>query len=152
MIGAIGNTNYATDTTGGVVKITLDNGVNISNEGQLQIARATPDLIKTGSNMLRPITPLNVHQAAFYGLSKAAGVDLANETVTFGTYPDNAQQAIRSMISAVGATDLARQTGTVTNVTQNYVDSSLADNSALWLYPFGLAVLKLFVGVKANIP
>lgn len=98
MIGAIGNTNYATSSTGGVVKVTLDNGVTVNNEGQLQIARATPDLIKAGSNMLRPVTSLNVHQAAFYGLSKAAGVDLANETVTLGTYPATAQAAIQSML------------------------------------------------------
>jgi hypothetical protein len=47
---------------------------------------------------------------------------------------------------------LSVKTGTVTAVSQNYVDSSIAANSVLWVYPFGLAVFKVFVPVKAALP
>lgn len=47
---------------------------------------------------------------------------------------------------------LSVKTGTVTAVSQNYVDASIAANSVLWVYPFGLAVFKVFVPVKAALP
>jgi hypothetical protein len=38
------------------------------------------------------------HESTFYGLSKVAGVDLANETVTLGTYPEASKNAIKAML------------------------------------------------------
>ena len=68
------------------------------NYGTVNIVLAGNGLIKAGSNGYNPIVPSNQHTSIFYGLSKAAGVDLANETVTFGTYPDSSKAAIQHML------------------------------------------------------
>jgi len=62
------------------------------------INRAGADAIKEGTNTRKPITPSEENYAVFYGLSKAAGVNLASETVTFGTYPNTSKTAIQSML------------------------------------------------------
>ena len=47
-----------------------------------------------------PVTASAQHLSIFYGLSKIAGVDLKNETVTVGTYPETSKAAIRTLIGA----------------------------------------------------
>lgn len=64
----------------------------------IQIKGATPNQIQAGSESRRAIVPAYQHYAIFYGLSKAAGVDLKNETVTLGTYPETSKTAIKAML------------------------------------------------------
>lgn len=93
-VQSLGAVKVASNTAGG---INIQTG---NNAGQIEIAPATSANIKAGIHERRPITPTTQHTAVFYGLSKVAGVDLANETVTLGTYPATAQTAIRSMLNA----------------------------------------------------
>ena len=82
----------------GVVKVSGGNrGIEMDN-GFLQITYASSGYIKNGSDARKPIVPYTQHEAAFYGLAKAAGVDLANENVTLGQFPDNAKAAIAQML------------------------------------------------------
>ena len=82
----------------GLVKVHRDYGLNVYPSGLLAIAGASDSSIKEGSNNGRPISCANQHKSIFYGLSKAAGVDLANETVTLGTYPEASKTAIKQML------------------------------------------------------
>lgn len=87
--------------TYGVVKFNTNgnHGIKASGTtGNLLIAQATPANIKTATESYRPIVPEHQHESAFYGLSKVAGANLANETVTLGTYPDASKAAIQSML------------------------------------------------------
>ena len=69
-----------------------------STTGEIAIAKATSRKIKTGIGDTAPIVVSNQHESIFYGLSKVAGVDLANETVTLGTYPEASKTAIKQML------------------------------------------------------
>ena len=82
----------------GVVKTSSTYGTGVTSAGNLYIYRAQDSNIKAGSQDYRPITPTNQHLAVFYGLAKAAGYDLKNETVTVGQYPAEAIAAIKSML------------------------------------------------------
>lgn len=101
MLGAIGNTDYATQSTGGVVKI-IDNGSGgfQIDQGYLLILPASSNQIKTGSaTTLSPIVPNLQHESTFYGLAKAAGdstQSASNNAV--GTYTSEAKAAIKTMI------------------------------------------------------
>ena len=80
------------------------NGLEIVN-AQLRIIGANDTQIRDpASNVLRPIIPSQQHKSTFYGLSKAAGADLANvQNITVGTYPDASKAAIQQML---GVSDL----------------------------------------------
>ena len=82
----------------GVIKTSSSYGTGVTSAGNLYIYRAQDSNIKAGSHDYRPITPTNQHLAVFYGLAKAAGYDLKNETVTVGQYPAEAIAAIKSML------------------------------------------------------
>ena len=69
-----------------------------TNPGRLAIVPAISSNIKAGAHGYRPIVPNTQHESTFYGLSKVAGVDLANETVTLGTYPEASKTAIKTML------------------------------------------------------
>lgn len=90
---------YAGLDFGGVVKIANNNGIAIDNSNKrLYITLASTDQMKAGTHQYRPIVPYNQHESIFFGLSKLAGVDLASETVTVGTYPAASKSAIQSLI------------------------------------------------------
>ena len=74
-----------------------------SNSSVLTTVAATSNNLKAGTNAYKPVVPSNLSDATYYGLSKLAGVDLANETVTVGTYPETSKTAIRSLIGAAAA-------------------------------------------------
>lgn len=87
----------------GVVRPYTAFGIGINaTTGQLFISAAALNNLKAGTDNYKPVVSSNEHTAAFFGLSKAAGVDLANETVTVGTYPETSKTAIRGMLGAVG--------------------------------------------------
>ena len=93
------NTDLATDAVAGVVKVGDGGaGITLNASGRLRILGAYAAHIKAGTDVYRPITPEKQHESVYYGLSKLAGVNLANETVTVGTYPETAKQAIQSML------------------------------------------------------
>lgn len=83
----------------GVVKIPSGTGLYINpSNGELLVSSAGAAAIIAGTDIYRPIAPARQHESAFYGLAKVAGVDLASETVTLGTYPDAAKVAIQKML------------------------------------------------------
>ena len=72
------------------------------NMGALEIQSAGDSNIKSGDDDYYPIVPYRQHTSVFYGLSKVAGVDLKNATVTVGTYPDASKQAIQRLFGLDG--------------------------------------------------
>ena len=93
----VANIPVATNNSLGVVRA-VGNGIQITANGYVQIAEAASSAIKLGTSRQGPITVLHQHESVFYGLSKIAGVDLASETVTVGTYPDASKGAIQTML------------------------------------------------------
>ena len=61
--------------------------VDSSTKG-LRIASASANVVKTGSSSRYSITPSNQDASVFYGLTKAAGVDMASSNNAVGTYTD----------------------------------------------------------------
>ena len=96
----IANIPCAGDGMLGVVRGNPDYGVLVTTNGLLAINCADGDLVKAGVNAQKPLVPYFQHTLVYYGLSKLAGVDLANETVTVGTYPETSKTAIRNLIGA----------------------------------------------------
>lgn len=94
------------------------NGLQILN-GTLATDSASTTSIKNGSNSYAPIVSSHVHDAAFFGLSKAAGVDLANvQDVVVGTYPQNSKTAIQSMLGvSTGAILIENVSGSTPTLT-----------------------------------
>lgn len=90
------------------------NGTSVVTDGVANIPQAstgrwgatkaaTSGYIKSGNTANQCVSPWLQHESVFYGLSKVAGVDLASETVTLGTYPDASKAAIQQML---GVSDL----------------------------------------------
>ena len=80
--------------------ISIGNGIAIASNGKVSVEGANRNNtdIKNGNINNRSITPYNQDMSVFFGLSKVAGVDLANEQVTLGTYPTTSKSAIKSML------------------------------------------------------
>lgn len=85
--------------TYGVYKVGYGLLVNV---GTLQVQAAGDSNIKAGEMDCYPIVPCRQHTSVFYGLSKLAGEDLKNATVTVGTYPDSSKQAIQKLLGLDG--------------------------------------------------
>lgn len=92
-------TDYATSSTGGVVKVAENGGLRMVS-GFVMTNGASAEEIQSGGNSFKPITANTQDDAVFFGLSKIAGVDLAEETVTAGTYPEESRSAINDMLNA----------------------------------------------------
>ena len=93
------DTDYATSSKAGVAKFNgNDYGIGITQTGTVYGVPPTEAQIKAGTNSYKPITANRQHLSVFYALAKLAGVDLANETVTVGTYPQTAKTAIQTML------------------------------------------------------
>ena len=86
----------------GVVKV--GNGLAIGSTGYLETQNASNAGIKAGISTTSVLTPSRQELSTFYGLSKVAGVDLANATVTAGTYPANSKAAIQTMLGVPSTT------------------------------------------------
>lgn len=84
----------------GVAKAVNIYGIYIGSDGFLKAGRAYTNDIRNGANAYLSIVPLNQHESTFYGLTKAAGVDMASSSNAVGTYTDAAKEAICSMIGA----------------------------------------------------
>ena len=122
----------ADDTNAGVVKVDNSYGFRIDDTGILKAYAASDSTIKQGSNSYRPIASNHVHDAAFYGLAKAAGdATQAASNNAVGTYTDGAKAAIQTML---GLTNLIRSTG-ITNIwtgTQAQYDLLTPDANTLY--------------------
>ena len=104
LTGKVGFTDYASSNTAGVVKTSQSIGINSS--GAIGIIPATTTDLKELTNGNQAITPSRLANGVFFGLSKAAGVDLKDETVTTGTYPTTSKTAINTMLGSVSKDSL----------------------------------------------
>ena len=93
------------DAYGNLGVVTADSGygTQINANGVINISSASDTNLKNGTQQYKPIVPYNQHASVYYGLSKLAGVDLKNETVTVGTYPATSKAAINTMIGSIQA-------------------------------------------------
>lgn len=105
MLGAVGDSDYASTTTAGVIKVGTRLSINAS--GVLSAPSASVSIIKQGSSSAYVLTPDWIHGIAFYGLAKAAGADEKDSNLSLGTYSDTAKTAIRTMLGAIGTADYA---------------------------------------------
>lgn len=101
----IRNTDYAGYSIAGAVKIYSDYGIKIlPSTGHLQTSPATSQDIKSASSsnfqsLYKPVTPYLQHEAAFFGLAKAANADMASlSDVMVGQYPQAQKTAIQTML------------------------------------------------------
>lgn len=120
------STDYATQTNGGIVKI-VSNGyygmVMSGTDNQfLYVNPATSTDVKAGGTPYKPIAPQRQHEAAFYGLAKAAGDTTQSESSNVvGVYTDTAKAKIKEMfgvektvtVSGASPTIVAEETVTV---------------------------------------
>ena len=94
------DTDYATDQKAGIVKVSNSFGLQMTNNSEaLAVQMASISEIKRASNYYKPIVPASIHQAAFFGLAKAANADMASiSDVTVGQYPQAQKTAIQTML------------------------------------------------------
>lgn len=108
-------TDYATYDTPGVIKSRTpgftDTGIIVTERGLLTVISASDHVVKIlpANAICYPLPLAKVHRGVFYGLSKAAGVDLASSTeetapdgTNPGVYPASAIQAILKMLLPTG--------------------------------------------------
>lgn len=107
----VANIPMAAASIPGVVKIQTSLGIGLT-EGMLYAVQASTDQIKAGTNSYRHISPERQHVSAFYALSKAAGVDMAQSSNPVGTYTSAAKHAIQNMIGLSGILGDYESTGT----------------------------------------
>ena len=101
----VANIPLAASGVAGAVKINTSNGVGIYT-GELCITKASSDQTKGGTNQYKSIVPYNQHEAAFYGLAKAAGDSTqASSSNTVGTYTTSAKAAIQTMLGISGGAE-----------------------------------------------
>lgn len=110
------NVPYAGNNAG-VIKTTTNYGTNVNSNGVLYIYESGLNEIKGGTLAYRPITPRHQHESVFYGLTKAAGVDMASSSNAVGIYTDEAKTAIKQMLGVHDTIDSFVEDVTGTDVT-----------------------------------
>ena len=105
--------NNVSIMSNGIAKIATGSGLSsminpLTNIPTITISGASESKIKKGTDLFVPIVAGRQHMAIYYGLSKLAGVDLADETVTLGTYPVASQTAIKSMLGVQDGLEVVR--------------------------------------------
>lgn len=112
------NTNYATTTVGGVVKVSGTYGSGINSNGILYIYKASDAEVKAGTDSYKPITPNSQHRSVFYGLAKASGdTTQASSANAIGVYTNDAKTKIKTML------DIPTKTSELTN-DSNFINTS----------------------------
>lgn len=95
----VANVPLASSSVAGVAKTSEIYGTYI-DDGIIKLSRAPSTAIKSGTGIFKPLTPDLQHNAAFYGLAKAAGADMKDiASTTVGTYPEAQKSAISTMLS-----------------------------------------------------
>ena len=83
----------------GVVRVKVgDNGLTMNANGYISTYSATSSDIKAGINTYRQPAVNRQHESTFYGLTKAAGVDMSASNNAVGTYTTEAKTAIQTML------------------------------------------------------
>ena len=104
----VANIPLASSISLGVVKADGTYGVEINSSGRAQTSRAVSSQVKAGVSEYKPITPYYQHEAAFYGMAKAAGDTTQSQSSNpVGTYTDAAKIAIRNMLGSASVADIA---------------------------------------------
>lgn len=112
----VGNIPYGSNDNYGVLKASSTNGI-FAYGGVLSINNASESDIKGGEEELKPLTPNREHMAVFYGLTKAAGVDMSTSSNVVGAYTDEAKTAIKQMLGVHDVYDSFVEEITGTDVT-----------------------------------
>ena len=139
-----GVANVPIATTNKLGAVMVGNGLGISN-GWLALVGANDAQIKAGTVLTIPVTPIRQHASAFYGLAKAAGVDMASSSNPVGTYTDAAKIAIQKMLGIYQAPFRLIYEETITEETGNIsIISDIGSN------PFSLSeILVMFDSVES---
>lgn len=88
----------ATGSTFGTVKVFGGYGITMI-DGMLACLGAVTSVIKAGDDAVKPIVVNHAHEAAFYGLAKAAGDTTQKASANaVGTYTESAKEAICRML------------------------------------------------------
>ena len=96
----VANVPVATVNSLGVIK-PQTNTFRMLNDGTLQIAHASPTIIKAGGSGWAVVAVNNQHISTFYGLAKAAGDTTQSQSSNaVGTYTDSAKSAISQMLNS----------------------------------------------------
>lgn len=95
----VANIPKAGSNTLGVMKVWNTYGVFMNSSGNLQIFCTSTAQAKEGTDSYHPIVPSHQHEAAFYGLAKAAGDTTQSQSDNaVGVYTASAKTAIRTML------------------------------------------------------
>ena len=154
----VANIPMASSSALGLVKINTSYGV-IANPmtGELTTWVASSEQVKLGTEVYRPLTPVRQHEAAFYGLAKAAGDTTQSQSDNaVGTYTDTAKTAIQTMLgvpstSAITVSDV--QINNASIITNKIATIPLAGESRYGVIRVGngLSVSRGVVSVYAAV-
>lgn len=97
----VANVPIASTTAPGVAQIDGNYGIVLTDGKKLCIYGASESAIKAGASNSLPIVAGRQHIAAFYGLAKAAGANMASSSNAVGTYTDAAKDAIMTMLGII---------------------------------------------------
>lgn len=107
----VANVPRATNSIFGVVRPHV-NTFGFNNDGVMMISGAAASHVKEAASGWRPIMPNMEHAATFYGLTKAAGVDMASSSNAVGQYTESAKSAIHTMLN--GSVSVSGTTPSIT--------------------------------------
>ena len=102
----VANVPIASNTNIGAVQVDGSFGLAMRgspNQHVIRILPAASSEVKAGTHLYQPIAPSKQHEATFYGLTKAAGVDMASSSNSVGNYTDAAKVAIQKMLGVYEA-------------------------------------------------
>lgn len=118
VLGQDGIANIPTMSSSELGVAKVGSGLYISGiSKQLNVNAADSASTKKGIATPRILTNAIQHEAAFYGLTKVAGVDMASSDNPVGTYTDEAKAAIKAMIGVQDSTQTVVISGTTPNIT-----------------------------------
>lgn len=118
----------------GIPKIAGWTGIKVEADGALNVRSAGSAYIKTGTNDCYVLTPSKQHEAAFYGLAKAAGdTTQATSSNAVGYFTSEAKAKIWEMLGLDGSAFIASDwelinEGSATNETEANVDVNTDEN------------------------
>lgn len=117
----VANIPLASTTTVGAVK--LGDTMSITGSGAINFRAVGASEVKAGTTYQRALSPERQHASVFYGLTKAAGVDMKNSDNAIGVYTNEAKTAICNMI---GASDIVKvqDTQPTTPTTELWIQDS----------------------------
>ena len=94
----VANVPRMNGSTFGVAKAGMGYGISVNNGGFLTTDKTSSAGLKRATDYIGVLTASRQHESVFWGLSKAAGVDLGQTDAELGTYPSNSQLAIQQML------------------------------------------------------